>query len=156
GDLPWAGSWGFLGNLGRDDGGAIMAAWKHDPTKSWRSNDNYAAYGTYASWWAHGYRGRDDDCADLSMKLLIDYASANGLATTFEDNAGGRYISKAGAPIAKNPFTNELIYNDKPHPFADHSWSNPDEYFEVVSKKIGVEALWKHNTKVNSIVPHVG
>jgi hypothetical protein len=128
-----------------------MAAWKHDPTMSWRDKDNYAVYTTFVSWWAPAYRGqRDLDCADLSLKLLVDYASANGLATTFEDNAGGRYISKAGAHIGKNLFNNEIVYNDR------LSWSTPAEYFKVLNDKIGVEALWKHNTKVNSSVPHVG
>ena len=41
------------------------------------------------------FEGAHEDCADLSIRLLIDFAASQGLPFTFRDVSGWRYISKA-------------------------------------------------------------
>jgi hypothetical protein len=123
-----------------------MAAWKHDNKQGW----DYAAYLEYRKLVmakAPSFRGRSEDCADLSMMLLINFAAANGLAVTFEDNDGSRYISKAEGQIWK--FGSSEILTDL-------TWSTPEEFTKIVQRKIGVEALWKHNTVAYQYGPQAG
>jgi hypothetical protein len=69
-----------------------MAAWKH--YKFWTDHLYDALYRKYVMDNAAKYEGYTEDCADLSLFLLIDFAAENGLPLTFYDNAGVRYISR--------------------------------------------------------------
>jgi hypothetical protein len=127
-----------------------MPAWKHSEVNDWHAWDTYEAYRKYVASKAAGFKGREEDCADLSMSLLIDFAADKGLTLTFEDNAGRRYISKAAGVVI--PYTNQ-----QPHVVvASQGWSNKDEYRKWVLNRIGVESLWKRNTIANKHGPENG
>jgi hypothetical protein len=116
--------------------------------KGWNV-DTYYGYRRYVVSKAESYRGKTQDCADLSMTLLIDFAAENGLMLTFIDNDYRMYMSKAEAVIT----TKHRQYNLDPD---DESWSSKQKYTEVVLRRIGVEALWKRNTMVNDPGPTPG
>ena len=129
-----------------------MAAWKHDNTKGW-TDDIYLAYRKFAAALAPTFRGQHEDCADLSMMQLINFAASNGLPLTFVDNAGVRYISKAeGAILRFSVLGKRSILSDD----SDFTWSTREKYTSVVQRKIGVEALWEHNTTENPKGPMPG
>jgi hypothetical protein len=124
-----------------------MAGWNHTNQTGWDA-DAYMEYRKLAMYKAKSFRGRKEDCADLSMMLLVQFAAKEGLALTFKDNGGARYISKADGVMANIGSTRILI--------TDLSWKTPEEYLAVVQRKIGVEALWKHNTVKNQYGPQAG
>jgi hypothetical protein len=69
-----------------------LAAWKH--TNWW--NDRWKKkYRQFVASKAKQYMGRPEDCADLTMLVLIDFAEKNGLFLTFWRNDGCIYISKS-------------------------------------------------------------
>jgi hypothetical protein len=118
-----------------------MAAWKH--YSQW-NEARYKQYRNYAANKAPGYKGRKEDCADLSIMLLIDFAAANGLPITFKDVDDWFYISKAwyawgpdGHIINVPFFTKEM-------------------FTTVVQKNIQTKSLWYHNTVVNPSGPEAG
>jgi hypothetical protein len=127
-----------------------MAAWKHSEVNDWHAWGTYDAYRKHVAAKAASFRGREEDCADLSMSLLVDFAADNGLTLTFEDNAGRRYISKASGVVI--PYTHA-----QPHVVvASQAWSTKEEYRKWVLNRIGVESLWKRNTEVNRSGPENG
>jgi hypothetical protein len=63
-----------------------VAAWKH--YAYWTEHVYDAKYRKYVMHHAARYEGDTNDCADLSLILLIEFAAANGLPLTFSDNAG--------------------------------------------------------------------
>jgi hypothetical protein len=69
-----------------------MAAWQHN--HFWDSR-MFEAYRKFVGVTAPTFRGEKEDCADLSITLLVKFAAANGLPVTFKDNDETRYISKA-------------------------------------------------------------
>src|SRR5262249_36506938 len=99
---------------------------------------------------ATSFRGQHEDCADLSMMLLINFAADNGLTVTFEDNNLVRYISKASGAIL-SMIGQRFLTED-----SDLMWSTRDEYTKIVQRRIGVEALWEHNTVENPHGPQPG
>lgn len=126
-----------------------MAAWKHFFTWNYES---WQEYRTYVQKNADINQGREEDCADLSMMLLIDFAALNGLPVTFEDNAGRRYISKAEGVLVPLYGVHYGLYRlDE-----DKTWSTPEEFYEMVKRRIGTEALWKRSTVVNPSGPMAG
>jgi hypothetical protein len=118
------------------EGEVTMAAWVHSAQKRW-NEVHYYEYRKIVANKAASYRGRSEDCADLSMMLLIRYAAKEGLPVTFEDNAGKKYRS-----------TDDYIHFGGVNP--------TDLYIAIVHDKIGVEALWKRNTVVNPTGPTAG
>jgi hypothetical protein len=127
-----------------------VAAWKHDNTTGWKDGTYYEKYRMLVASKAPGFRKRDEDCADLSMLLLVQFAAQNGLALTFEDNAERRYISKAPGTILTIKLGEGSLM------FTDPSWSTPDEYYAALRQRIGAESLWKHNTVKNPHGPQPG
>jgi RHS repeat-associated protein len=96
-----------------------LAAWKHT---SWWDDSWKKKYRDYVNMHAQDYLGRTEDCADLSMTLLIDFAAANGLPVTLRVDTGHLIISKSC------------------------KWSNKDDFLEFVKRKIGSKALFDQNT----------
>jgi len=123
-----------------------MAAWKHSQT-GW-DDKAYSGYRKHAMSVAPSFRGRQEDCADLSMLLLINFAVSNGLPLTFEDNAGRRYISKAEGTL--------LRWGGGPYLLSDPTWSTSEDFRRIVRQRIGVAALWERNTVVNPHGPEPG
>jgi hypothetical protein len=74
-----------------------MPAWQH--TAKW-TPEMYQKYRKYVETTVPNspygvYEGAHEDCADLSIKVIIDFAAQSGLPVTFRDDFGWRYISKA-------------------------------------------------------------
>ena len=115
-----------------------MPAWKHFAV--W--NDAlYEEYRAYVKTAAPQLRWRSEDCADLSISLLIDFAAKRGLEVTFADNDQNYYMSRArGAPVLDPYFR----------------WNSKEQFSEVVKRKIGVSSLWKQNTEKNEDGPMPG
>src|SRR5262245_9823694 len=129
-----------------------MAAWKH--FRNW--NDTaYQSYRKHVEARAPQFRGRNEDCADLSMLLLIEFAAKEGLPVTLEDNDNNQYSSREsetvyykGGQAGKYMFAN----------LAKRSvtWRDSAEFYDAVKRRIGAEALWKENTEVNYGAPVAG
>src|SRR5262245_32900806 len=110
-----------------------MPAWKHTE-KKW-DNAIYYEYRKFVMATAPGFLRRKEDCADLSMMLLVEFASQQGLTLTFQDVEGTLYISKAD-----HAFPHPLIYQARGR--ADLKWSTKDEYLKIVQKQIQTKSLW--------------
>lgn len=119
-----------------------MAAWKH-----WAYWDEgaYESYRKYVAARAPSYRNRLENCADISIMLLIDFAAENGLPVTFWDNADVRYISKA---TRQHP--------DDPRLLGTHKWSSKSEYVDKVKRRVSAESLFLRNTVRNPVGPQPG
>ena len=124
-----------------------MPAWEHHNRKGWNS-ETYYNYRKFVASKAEGYRGKDQDCADLSMMLLIDFAADNGLMVTFLDNAFRMYMSKAQAAITGSAGKHQFD--------SDLKWSTKEEFYKIIQRRIGVESLWKRNTIKNEYGPSMG
>jgi hypothetical protein len=138
-----------------------MAAWNHSKTIGW--NDAvYADYRKYVTAKAPSFRGtKDVDCADLSITLLINFAADRGLAVTFEDVDGWRYISKAD--FACGPLERYLAFEPSGPTTKTRArslvppWTGNKELFiTYVRKNIQTKSLWSRNTEVNRLGPQAG
>jgi hypothetical protein len=106
--------------------GIFMPAWTH--TATW---DDAAKKAFRKEVWLFasskvGTKGLD--CADLSMSMLIDFASRKGLPVTFRDNDDVAYSSIKSEQDPSATFTNT-------------KWSNKEEYVKVVTRRVGTKAL---------------
>src|SRR4051794_7385047 len=119
-----------------------MAAWMHSDINGW-NGDRYAEYRSFVAAKAPDLRGRKEDCADLSMMLLIQFAADKMLTVSFEDSRGTLYISKAEGAI-KGYGTRYGATLD-----TDLGLRTPDEFTTMVQRKIDVAALWERNTLQN-------
>src|SRR5262245_40225515 len=81
-----------------------MAAWDHWNARGW-TLDYYGAYRKVVGKTPPRLRRSTEDCADLSMKILIYFAAQAGLPVTFEDNDGIHYSSRADFAIFKRSFS---------------------------------------------------
>ncbi len=115
-----------------------MAAWEHD--QLWRTG-TYTQYRNYVYQHAEGLERSTLDCADLSVSLLIGFASSQGLCLTFTDNKGIRYISKATGQC--------------PSGFK-HWGDSKAKYMQAVLSRIGAESLLSWNMDINFRGPEVG
>jgi RHS repeat-associated protein len=82
-----------------------LAAWTH--SRYW----DYAWKGKYAEYVANNFRkylGNQSDCADLTMLVLIDFASDNGLPLTFWHGSGCIYASKSCKFSEKQAFIDKV------------------------------------------------
>jgi len=82
-----------------------LAAWKH--TKWW-NNSWKKKYRAYVATNAKSYLGRTEDCADLTMLVLIDFAEKNGLPLTFWHGSGCTYVSKSCNFSSKKDFVKKV------------------------------------------------
>jgi hypothetical protein len=126
-----------------------MPAWQHN--KSW-TNDYYNKYRAYVAKVAptlagphKNSRGEDLDCADLSIRLIIDFAAANGLPLNFLDVSGFIYTSKARWPFGPN---------DQQRP--SQVFANKELFTIFVRQNIQTKSLWNLNTDVNPDGPSAG
>jgi hypothetical protein len=129
-------------------------------------------------------KGREEDCADLSMLLIIMFAAQEGLPLTFTDNQGIRYSSKLSGqdpeggmhikykktdvmlPTGGVTFnhSNELTWESAPlevpsgviYSSTNYTWKNVEEYYTAIKQRINAEALFNNNTEVNPLGPQAG
>lgn len=119
-----------------------MGAWPQ--TKSWNLA-SYLAYRAYVGANAPQKKGLTQDCTDLSLLLLIEFASQQGLVVTFRDNASTLYISKA------EEWTPVSHHFSKPV-----GWKTMQEYYRVVQARIGARSMLQYNVVRNPYGPEVG
>jgi hypothetical protein len=117
-----------------------MAAWNHYADWSPATYDNYRRTVQRT---APSYKGSTEDCADLSIKLIVDFAASNGLSLTFKDNVGGGYCSKSSQQWHAVPGRRL-------------SWGNKEEYYNAVKRRLNATALWNWNTVKNPRGPEPG
>ncbi|MBS1795385.1 MAG: hypothetical protein JSS81_16125 [Acidobacteria bacterium] len=156
-----------------------MPAWNH--TKTWTPG-YYADYRKYVKFNAPTMKGRLEDCADLSMALIVDFAAREGLPLTFTDNSDIRYSSWANG---QNPASGIHMQYDRInvptggvtigpggqpqwmtapveipgvsiHFGTNYTWSNKDQFYDAVKNRINAEALFNYNTEASSLGPQSG
>lgn len=120
-----------------------MAAWKH--TKYWSVGSTYEQYRRFVRAEGPSYEGRTEDCADISMLLLVEFASQSGLPVTFTGGDGAIYCSKA---TQQHP--------SDPRYFHTYSWSDKEGFTKAVRARIGSKTLYEHNTEPNPVGPEAG
>jgi hypothetical protein len=160
-----------------------MAAWNH--TNSW-SDDYYEAYRKYVKANAAAMQGREEDCADLSMLLIVNFAAEQGLPLTFTDNKDIRYSSKESGQIPLSGLhlkydkvtvptfmrVNPAAYRGGPpwsyttidvpsgvtfrFAYTNYTWTNKEEYYTAIKQRINANALFNKNTEVNPHGPQPG
>jgi len=121
-----------------------MPAWIQ--TASW-TTAHYQDYRDFVKKDASSYRWRTEDCADLSMIALIDFAAARGLPLTFTDMHRGIYPSIGHEALFNNDFRFSPRF---------YHWHTKDAFTEAVTDGVGVGSLWKYNTVVNKDGPMPG
>ncbi len=107
-----------------------MSAWPINA--SWMGDIRYRDYRASVQRKAPEYEGRTEDCADLCMWLLIDFASWHHLPLSLWDNAGDEYRA------------------------SDHWWPDRYQYYNRVRRRIGASALWQRNTIRKGAGPEPG
>lgn len=118
-----------------------MPAWNATSTWDLKSKGGYRQY---VSSHAEAYRWQTQDCADLSMSLLIDYAEDNKLPLTFRNDDGWIYSSREDG----SKWASESAFMKGSTNIA--AWKNKDEYKEAVWEHINVRDLWLYNTAVTN------
>ena len=119
-----------------------MAAWKHF---NYWTEDFYRRYRSYVQIKGPKLQGKELDCADLSLSLMLDFAAENGLCLTFADNDGVRYISKG---THQSPKAGLMHHN--------REWKGRHTYVEAVLGRINAKSLVKKNMVINPRGPEVG
>jgi hypothetical protein len=120
-----------------------MAAWVHNHQWNDALYSLYRAYVADEKKGAPSLRKRKEDCADLSIMLLINFAADYGLPVTFNDVDGYVYISKGSYAYGRNGWI----------PFP---WLTKQAFTQIVQKNIQTKALWEQNTVKNSSGPKPG
>jgi hypothetical protein len=111
-----------------------MSAWTHN--RDW-GKSTYNQYCEYVKKMCPVHKGTKEDCADLSVKLLIDFAAANGLPVSF-------YAEPRGTPIVySSRATGQFPQIDFP---TNQAWKSKEEFYTAVKRRINSKALWEHNT----------
>jgi hypothetical protein len=104
----------------------------------------YERYREYVRAAAPSLRNRTEDCADLSMLLIIDFAAANGLPLTFTGGNGIRYMSL-------------MRWQDPPTGQRDVlTWKDKDGFRKAVLRRLNAALLFDLNTEVNPAGPQPG
>lgn len=158
-----------------------MSAWNQ--INRW-SDAYYQGYRNYVKSNASKLKGSQEDCADLSMLLIINFAEQEALPLTFTDNQGILYSSNAGG---QNPSSGMHIQYEKTdvmlptggitiNSFGQPTWAyaplelpsgiiysgdnltwkNKDEYYSAIKQRINAEALFNNNTEMNPFGPQSG
>lgn len=109
-----------------------MPAWTHANT--WNGTF-YHAYRNFVAATAPTLKGEEEDCADLSLRMLVDFAEGNCLCLTLKDRRGVYYISKASGQIGDAAFLGDAL-----------AWSNKNEYYAAIKRRIGAQGLYESNT----------
>ena len=110
-----------------------MPAWNDFNT--WNGY-TYNGYMQFVASQAPRYRGSTEDCADLSVKLLIDYAEINRLPVSFWSMFDVLYSSRASHqwPEVWPPHSLSL------------SWSDKRSFYSAVKRRIDSKSLLEKNT----------
>src|SRR5262245_55790839 len=132
----------------------VMAAWTH--FANWDGNNRkwYSAYRKYVAQNAPGRRSTKDlDCSDLSITLMIEFASRYGLPVTFKDAEGAIYSSKARSALEpKNSGydgagagAGAARYDESPR-----VWDSGEKFIAIVREKMQTKSLYLYNMELNS------
>ena len=128
-----------------------MAAWRH--FASW-DGKVYTAYRKYVTQTAPGRRSTKDlDCSDLSITLVIEFASKNGLPVTFKDAEGAFYSSKARSPLVPKTSGFDGAGAGAAAPRYDEGapvWDSSEKFIAVVRDKMQTKSLYLYNMELNS------
>jgi hypothetical protein len=157
-----------------------MAAWNH--TNIW-TDAYYEAYRKYVKFSASSVKGRQEDCADLSMLLIVEFAAREGLPLTFIDNQDIQYSSKYDGQYPESgvhvnydrvnvPTGNvavgprgefgweyapvEIPKGISLYTGSNYKWKNKDEYYTAVKNRINSKVLFNKNTEINLFGPQSG
>jgi hypothetical protein len=106
------------------------------------NEQEYTSYRKFVQAQAPKLKGETDDCADLSLRLIVEFAASKGLPLTFTSTVGVRFVSKA-ARVRLLSFKHE-------------TWSSEGEYLKSVQAHTGDKALWNWNTVRNEKGPEPG
>lgn len=98
---------------------------------------------------APNHRGDAEDCADLSMKFLINFAFKHGLGVSLKNADGWIYSSRADR--AEKYITTAVDARNN-----EAKWTSRDEFYAAVKRHINVRDLWRLNTKKNPDGPQPG
>jgi hypothetical protein len=101
------------------------------------------AYRKFAQTSAPSLKGRKEDCADLSIMVLINFAQSNALPLSFYDVDDWLYASKANSPIG--PFRKFGL-----------PWFTKENYTRIVQQNIQTKSLYQRNTVINVAGPQIG
>jgi hypothetical protein len=112
-----------------------MAAWEH--SRYWNQGA-MAQYREYVEAEAPRRKGRTEDCANLSLTLLIDFAAENQLPVTFRDNNLVLYCSKGSCQYPDDSVKNR-------------TWRNKDDFMKVISARIGSPNLAINTFEVKNL-----
>lgn len=158
-----------------------MSAWNH--TSEW-NEEYYQTYRRYVTANAPAMKGREEDCADLSMLLIVNFAAEKGLPLTFADNQDIYYSSnrdcqfppngmhihygRVGIPthMTINPSSQfsapSFAYSNFEFPDGiiysnkNYTWKNKEEYYFAIRQRINANALYSKNTVKNYFGPQAG
>ncbi len=134
-----------------------MAAWIHWNPKGWDDDTYNKGYRAYVSKYAAELRGREEDCADLSMYLLIRFAMAMGLPVTFQDVDGWRYMSKADRAFGPGHRTfGSFTFDVEPARWPAAPLQGWLAFYKVVMKYIQTKSLFQLNTEPSKVGPQPG
>jgi hypothetical protein len=131
-----------------------MAAWSH--SAKWDGNNQkwYAEYRKYVAQNAPARRSTKDlDCSDLSITLIIEFASKFGLPVTFKDAEGAIYSSKAKSALV--PKTSGYDGTGagagaQRYDEAGPVWNSSEKFTAIVQEKMQTKSLYLYNMELNS------
>src|SRR5262249_15553327 len=123
----------------------VMAAWTH--VANWDGNNRkwYAAYRKYAMQNAPARRSTKDlDCSDLSITLIIEFASKYGLPVTFKDAEGAIYSSKSRSAVVPKTSGYDGAGAGAGAARYDQSgsvWDSSEKFTAIVQQKMQTKSL---------------
>jgi hypothetical protein len=110
--------------------------WRHGHTSRSGLLSAYAEYRKYVQDNAPKLKGHTDDCVDLSMRLIVEFAASKGLPLISKDNFQVQYILKG---YRQTPAAEGFHHN--------YTWNTKDEYLKAIQKRIDAASLWTWNTE---------
>ncbi len=128
-----------------------MPAWE---TKRKWTDEYVEGYRLYVSTSAPFKRGAGpEDCADLSMSLLIDFASSFELPLTFKNEDGWIYLSEGthAAKVGRTSLTLRNFFDPRAEGAGSASWEDKEEFRQAIWKHMNVRDLWNHNTRPTNL-----
>ena len=111
-----------------------MPAW-NDSQQQWGAA-TYGGYKKYVTDNAPHYKGSTEDCSKLSIKLIIDYAAANGLPVSFWSMFDVLYSSRALHQWPEHWPPDSLPLE----------WKSKDTFYKAILRRIDSTSLLKKNT----------
>src|SRR5215469_13217943 len=131
-----------------------MAAWTHYATWDGNNRKVYATYRKYVAQNAPGRRSTKDlDCSDLSITLIIEFASKFGLPVTFKDAEGAIYSSKASRALVPKTSGYDGAgagAGAQRYDEAGPAWNSSEKFTAIVQEKLQTKSLYLYNMELNS------